>query len=111
MVRKVHGWGFGPRRQRVERAAPRERRRFSLPFFFLGVCLVSLALFHVWGRLQVVRVGYLLSTASKLRHQLEQENRELMLELASLNSPQRVEAIAARLGLREPQKNQVVILP
>jgi len=60
----------------------------------------------------VVRFGYLLSTASKLRQQLEQENRELRVELASLNSPQRLEEMAgARLGLKEPEKNQVVILP
>jgi cell division protein FtsL len=43
---------------------------------------------------------------------LEQENRELKLESASLTSPQRVEEMAAvRLGLKEPEKNQVVILP
>ena len=92
--------------------APQERRRFLLSMSFLGCCVVGLALLHVWGRLQVVRLGYLLSTASKLRHQLEQENRELKLESASLTSPQRVEEMAAvRLGLKEPEKNQVVILP
>jgi cell division protein FtsL len=93
-------------------ASPRERRRFVQRLLFLGICLVSLGLLHVWGRLQVVRLGYLLSTASKLRHQLEQENRELTLELASLSSPQRLEHMATRrLGLKEPEKNQVVILP
>ncbi|MGH7829134.1 MAG: cell division protein FtsL [Candidatus Binatia bacterium] len=78
----------------------------------LAFFMVSLALFHVWVRLQVVRMGYVLSTTSKLQDQLEQENRELKVELATLSSPERLEDMArARLGLREPEKNQVVILP
>ena len=78
----------------------------------LALCLVGLALFHVWVRLQVVRLGYVLSTTSKLQEQLEQENRELKVELATLTSPERLEEMArVRLGLREPEKNQVVILP
>lgn len=78
----------------------------------LSLCLVGLALFHVWVRLQVVHLGYVLSTTSKLHDQLEQENRELKVELATLTSPERLEAMARlRLGLREPEKNQVVILP
>ncbi|NIO11655.1 MAG: hypothetical protein GTO40_28010 [Deltaproteobacteria bacterium] len=75
-------------------------------------CLVSLALAHVWLRLQVVRMGYVLSAASKLQGQLEQENRELMLELTTLTSPDRLEQMArSRLGLVEPQQGQVVVLP
>jgi len=70
------------------------------------------ALIHVWLRLQVVRMGYLLSTTTKLQSQLEQENRELKLELATLSSPKRLEEMArTRLGLKEPEKGQVVILP
>jgi len=78
----------------------------------LGLCLFGLALLHVWLRLQVVHLGYVLSTASKLHGQLEQENRELKVELATLSSPDRLGEIAReRLGMVEPQKGQVVILP
>jgi cell division protein FtsL len=57
-------------------------------------------------------MGYLLSTTSKLQNQLEQENRELKVELATLTSPDRLEAMARkRLGLVPPEKGQVVILP
>lgn len=74
--------------------------------------MVCLALLHVWLRLQVVHLGYVLSATSKLQSQLEQENRELKLELATLSSPQRLEKMArARLGLKEPEKGQIVILP
>ncbi len=57
-------------------------------------------------------MGYVLSTTSKLHSQLEQENRELKVELATLTSPERLEAMArSRLGLAEPGKGQVVLLP
>ena len=43
---------------------------------------------------------------------LEQENRELKLELAKMTSPDRLEALARqRLGLVTPEKGQVVVLP
>lgn len=71
-----------------------------------------MALLHVWLRLQVVHLGYVLSTMSKLQSQLEQENRELKVELATLTSPARLESMArARLGMTEPKRGQVVVLP
>jgi cell division protein FtsL len=74
--------------------------------------LVSLALLHVWSRLQVVQMGYVLSTSAKLQNQLEQENRELRVEIATLTSPDRLEGRArGRLGLARPQKGQVIVLP
>ncbi len=86
--------------------------RGFLTFFLLMGCLVGLALSHVWLRLQVIRLGYVLSATSKLQGQLEQENRELRLELATLTSPDRLETRAKdRLGLREPEKDQLVNLP
>jgi cell division protein FtsL len=97
---------------------PAKRLRFKAPGqswlvnFFLGFCLVGLALLHVWVRLQVLQMGYVLSTTTKLQSHLEQENRELKLELATLTSPERLQELAqTRLGLREPEKHQVVVLP
>jgi cell division protein FtsL len=76
------------------------------------VTLVGLALLHVWLRLQVVQMGYVLSTTAKLQNQLEQENRELRVEIATLTSPERLEEMARRrLGLSPPQKGQVIVLP
>ena len=106
-------WGRRPpRRQARGKTGEREWVGSFFAIFLLIICLVSLALFHVWLRLQVVRLGYVLSTTSKLQGQLEQENRELQLELATLTSPDRLQELARlRLGLREPEKGQVVILP
>jgi cell division protein FtsL len=78
----------------------------------LALGLVALALLHVWLRLQVVHMGYTLSTTTKLQNQLEQENRELKVEVATLTSPERLHAMARRrLGLMSPQKGQVIVLP
>jgi cell division protein FtsL len=78
-----------------------------LVVIFLGVVLV-----HVWLRLQVVQMGYVLATASKLQNRLEQENRELKVELATLTRRDRLDEMARRrLGLTLPQKGQVIVLP
>lgn len=79
---------------------------------FLGTALIATVLIHVWLRLQVVRMGYVLSTTSKLQARLEQENRVLKIELATLMSPDRLEALARRrLGLAAPEKGQIIVLP
>ncbi|MFQ5683654.1 MAG: cell division protein FtsL [Candidatus Binatia bacterium] len=106
-------WGLGLlKRQPVRRFHPQEKRQFWFSVLLLALLLVGMALLQVWLRLQVVHLGYVLSTTSKLHARLEQENRELKVELATLLSPQRLEEMAsARLGMREPKKGQVAILP
>ena len=90
----------------------RMRGRHITAIVLLAVGLVGVALLHVWLRLQVVHMGYVLATTSKLQNQLQQENLELKLELATLTSPDRLEALSrSRLGLRSPEKGQVIILP
>ncbi len=100
------------KRMRGDRVGRKERRRHNLEVTLLGLTLVGIVLFHVWLRLQVVHMGYVLSTTSKLQNQLEQEQRELKVELATLMSPDRLEAMARkRLGLAAPEKGQVIVLP
>ena len=101
--------------ERAERPARRDkgaRRRRFLLLASLTLCLIGAVLLHVWLRLQVVHMGYVLSTTSKLQSRLEQENRELKLELATMTSPDRLETLARRrLGLVPPEKGQVIVLP
>src|SRR5215813_6002714 len=85
-----------PAKASVDRAARKQRRRQNLGIALLGLCLVGVALLRVWLRLQVVQMGYVLSTTSKLQSELEQESRELKVELASLTSPDRLEAMARK---------------
>ena len=101
-----------PKRAHSSRADQAVRRRRHLGVGLLIVVLLGVVLVHVWLRLQVVRMGYVLSTASKLQSRLEQENRELKVELATLTTRDRLDEMARRrLGLTPPQKGQVVVLP
>jgi len=101
-----------PKRAHSSRAAQATRRRRHLGVASLIVMLLGIVLVHVWLRLQVVHMGYVLSTASKLQSRLEQENRELKVELATLTTRDRLNEMARRrLGLAAPQKGQVIILP
>jgi len=100
------------RKAPVDRAARIERRRGVLRYSVILLCFASVVLLHVWLRLQVVNQGYALSATTKLQQRLEQEQRQLRVEYATLTTPDRVEALARRrLGLRPPEKGQVIVLP
>jgi cell division protein FtsL len=79
----------------------------------LGFALViAIALLLVWVRLHTVHTGYQLSAARHLVHKLEQEQRELELEIATLTSPRRLESLAReRLGMGPPRPGQIVSVP
>ncbi len=78
----------------------------------LGAVLVAACMLHVWLRLQVTRLGYELSSARQMQLRLEHDRRELEVELATLRDPGRIGDVARqRLGMTEPRKGQVVVLP
>jgi cell division protein FtsB len=77
----------------------------------LGLVLVALCMVQVWLRLQVVDIGYQLSAARQMQERLEQQRRELEVELAMLRDRAHLAALAQkRLGMRDPEKGQVVEL-
>lgn len=96
---------------RARRDRPADRR--IVLAIVLGVLMVmGVALLLVWVRLQATHVGYQLSAARHLVHKLEQEQRELELEIATLTSPRRLETLAReRLGMGPPAPGQIVSIP
>ena len=77
----------------------------------LGLVLVGLAMAMVWVRLQVTEIGYQLSAARQMQERLEQQRRELEVELAMLRDRAHLAELATkRLGMRDPDKGQVVEL-
>jgi cell division protein FtsL len=114
-------WGASPRPATTGRhhtvagvrARPRPGERRRARAIALGaVVVVGIALLLVWVRLQTVRTGYELSAARRLEHRLQQEQRELELEIATLTSPRRLERIAReRLGMGPPTAGQIVSVP
>jgi cell division protein FtsL len=93
------------------RRSARERwwsRRVALA----GALALPVMLVLVWIRLQMVHTGYDLSTARQLERKLEQEQRELEIEIATLTSPRRLtERARVRLSMRPPAPGQVVSPP
>jgi cell division protein FtsL len=76
------------------------------------LAVVGMALLLVWVRLQTVDTGYALSAARHLAHRLEQEQRELEMEISTLTSPLRLEQVAReRLGMGPPAPGQIVTIP
>jgi cell division protein FtsL len=77
----------------------------------LGLVLVALGMAQVWLRLQVTDLGYQLSAAREMQARLEQQRRELEVELAMRRDRSHLAELATRrLGMREPERGQVVEL-
>lgn len=75
------------------------------------IVILLFTVFYLWSRLEVVRLGYEIAKANKERESLMDDNRRFKLEILSLKSPQRIEAIALdRLGLVYPKGEQVIIV-
>lgn len=73
--------------------------------------LIAAFLFYTWSRVEVVKIGYEIFKANSEMRRLDQENKELILEIATLKSPKRIERIAREeLKLLPPKDDQIVIL-
>lgn len=93
----------------VRRRMTAPERRLARLTAIGAVATLVVALLLVWVRLQVVHTGYDLSTARQVERRLEQEQRELQIEIATLTSPRRLEEIARdRLDMGPPAAGQIV---
>ncbi|MGB4598565.1 MAG: cell division protein FtsL [Trichlorobacter sp.] len=81
---------------------------------FLMICMVLLtivSIFHVWSRFRLVELNLQISEAVREMKELEQQQKRLKLEAASLRTSARIETIAKRdLGMTVPQEQQVVVV-
>jgi cell division protein FtsL len=78
--------------------------------FVLGLA-VAAALGHVYVRLQVIQVGYVVARETRLRHDLEDQNQKLRLELAMRRDPSVVERRARQeLHMEPPDPSSIRVL-
>ena len=78
----------------------------------LVVWLLSVGLFYVWTRMQVVQIGYEIADLEKKNKALHERKRELLVEVASLESPGELESQARqKAGLVVPSMGKVVNVP
>ena len=97
-------------RQKVSRAGS-GARSFSVLAGSMGLIILACFFAFLWVRIYVLEVGYQISNTLQKHEALQQENRQLRIERASLAAPSRIEAIARnKLGMLVPNSNQVVVL-
>ncbi len=90
-------------------------KRIKLNRLFLLALLTLLciggSLFYVWSRIQVIRLGYEISSALKEEKVLTDANKRLRLEIATLKSYARIEKFAVEeLRMAKPKPEQVIVI-
>jgi cell division protein FtsL len=89
-----------------ERRLRDERRSVAL-----GVLFVAALLFSGWQRVELLQHGYRLEQMQKQRGDEEAVNRHLRLEIETLKSPERIEALATkRLRLVAPEAESTIVI-
>lgn len=78
----------------------------------LTVSLSGVLLFYVWGKVDVVRLGYELDALLQKKAALTQEHGRLQARFSQLTAPERIASEARdKLGMRPPGASQVVLVP
>jgi cell division protein FtsL len=93
---------------RLVRAANPNRMRESCRIVAYSCVLAAGVLLFAWQHFQCLQLGYQLEELKAERGQAAEMNLRLRLEVASLKSPERIDAIARNtLGLTMPVPGQV----
>ena len=87
-------------------------RKLNLFLFAVPLLLLILsALFFVWSRIQVIQLGYEISSVLKEGRSLVEGNKQLRIEIATLKSYARIERIAVeQLNMSKPKPDQVIVI-
>ena len=93
---------------RLVTVADVRRRREMAQFSIALVVLFAFVMLYAWQHFSAIEYGYKIEAARTQRDTLAESNRELRLELASLRDPERIDALARRMGLDTPQVGQVM---
>jgi hypothetical protein len=81
----------------------------------ITICLILIiflggSISYVWSNFEGTQIGYDLSRLQREELRLKELNQKLRLELATLKSPQYLEAVANSLGLKEARSDQIIVL-
>ena len=93
----------------VKVADPRRAREIAMFSASLAV-LFLFTMIYAWQHLSSIEYGYKIEAQKIERDALLEQNRALRLQEASLRDPERIEQLAARMGLVAPQAGQVMHL-
>lgn len=87
------------------------RRASPVMVVVVSAAILFVGLFYVWTRMQLVQIGYEIANLENKNNELKNRKRELLLEIASLQSPRELESKAVKYGLVFPAMNKVVHVP
>jgi cell division protein FtsL len=77
----------------------------------LSAAVLFVGMYYVWTRMQMVQTGYEISELERKNRDLKKRTRELLLEIASLQSPGELEKKASNIGLTLPEMGKVIHVP
>jgi cell division protein FtsL len=72
--------------------------------------LVLVLLFSAWQHFELLRHGYQIEELQREKATEEETSRQLRLEIETLKSPKRIEALASQLHLVTPSRDDAIIL-
>jgi cell division protein FtsL len=85
------------------------RREREMRMFGIALCLLfTLVMGYAWQHFRAIEYGYRIESLRSQRDGLVGMNQALRLEEASLRDPERIDAMARRLGMQAPDPGQVV---
>jgi len=90
----------------VRPAAPARMRDFWRRLA-VGAAVAGLLLLYAWQHFECIQIRYQIEQLQSQRAQAVELNQQLHLEVATLRSPKRVDAIAGKLGLTVPVPGQI----
>ena len=77
----------------------------------IGLFLVVVLLFSAWQHFELLRHGYQVEELQRQRAAEEEKARRLRLEIDTLKSPKRIEALATRqLHLVAPSRDEAIVI-
>lgn len=85
---------------------PRRRREMKV-FSIVLVVLLALVMVYLCQHFSAIDYGYKIEKLRSQRDHLNEANRALKLEEASLRDPGRIDVLAKAMGLQTPQAGQV----
>jgi cell division protein FtsL len=95
----------------IVREVDQARQRELWKTVALIVGLVIAALFSAWPHMELMVNGYRIEQLQKEKDAQEEMTRQLRLEIETLRSPKRIEALATtRLHLVAPKQDEAIVL-
>ena len=94
----------------IVREVDSERQRQLWKSLVIGGLLVVVVLFSALQNFALVQHGYALQRLQEEKAAEQDINRHLRLELETLKSPERIEAMAQKLNLITPQRDQAIVV-